>query len=76
MALAERRVIITHDKGFGGLLAYPLKRHGGVILVRLRHPRPLNALQAVKRVLAAFTEDELMGKVAVVEDTRIRLSGG
>jgi predicted nuclease of predicted toxin-antitoxin system len=75
VGIDEGRIIITHDKDFGGLLTYPKKEHGGVILLRLRYPAPVSVLNAVHRVLVAFPGDELHGRVTVVEDTRIRMSG-
>ena len=52
MGLNDGRIIITHDKDFGGILGYPLKEHSGVILIRLRAPTPDNARRAVVRVLS------------------------
>ncbi len=75
LALDEKRIIITHDKDFGAILAYPLKQHSGVVLLRLRLPTPQNAAQAVDRLLAAVPKERMMGRVVVVEDARIRVSG-
>ncbi len=75
LALNEGRVIVTHDKDFGAILRYPLKQHGGVVLLRLRRPTPKNAAQALERVLATVSEEQIMGRVVVVEDARIRVSG-
>jgi predicted nuclease of predicted toxin-antitoxin system len=74
LGLAEKRIIITHDKDFGQLLLNPMQEHGGVILLRLRLPTPENAFQAIERALASLTEDKFYGHVVVVEDTRIRVS--
>lgn len=75
MGSRERRIIITHDKDFGHVLRYPLKKHSGVILIRLRYPTPRNTWNAVQRVLEAVPEGKMRGRVVVVEETRIRLSG-
>jgi predicted nuclease of predicted toxin-antitoxin system len=75
LALDEGRIITTHDKDFGAILRYPLKQHGGVILLRLRRPTPKNAAQALERVLTTISAEQLMGRVVVVEDARIRVSG-
>jgi len=75
MALEEGRIIVTHDKDFGAILHYPLKQHGGVILLRLHRPTPQNAVKALERVLATVSKDRIMGRVVVVEDARIRVSG-
>jgi len=75
MGLDEGRIIITHDKDFGSILSYPLKEHSGVILIRLRVPTPNNTKQAVSRVLATVPAERMQGRVVVVEDWRIRISG-
>ena len=75
LALDEGRIIVTHDKDFGAILRYPLKQHGGVILLRLRRPTPQNAVRALERVLATVPKERMMGHVIVVEDARIRVSG-
>jgi predicted nuclease of predicted toxin-antitoxin system len=75
LALDEERVIVTHDKDFGAILRYPLKQHGGVILLRLHRPTPQNAARALERVLATVPRERMMGRVVVVEDARIRVSG-
>jgi len=75
LALDEERIIVTHDKDFGAILRYPLKQHGGVILLRLRRPTPQNAARALERVLATVPKERMMGRVVVVEDARIRVSG-
>ena len=76
LALREGRFIITHDKDFGNILTYPQRRHGGVILIRLRLPTPKNACAAIRNLLAAVPESKLYGNVAVLEEGRIRISRG
>jgi predicted nuclease of predicted toxin-antitoxin system len=75
LAIEEERIIITHDKDFGAILQYPLKEHGGVVLLRLRRPTPQNAAKAIESVLAQVPEEKMRGRVVVVEDARIRISG-
>jgi len=71
----ENVAIVTHDKDFGAILRYPLKQHGGVILLRLRRQTPQSAARALERVLATVPKERMMGHVVVVEDARIRVSG-
>ena len=73
-ALAEKRIIITHDKDFGQLLLNPAKQHGGVLLLRLRQPTPQNAFRAILRALSSLPESKFYGHVVVVEEARIRVS--
>lgn len=73
--IMEERVIITHDRDFGGLLRYPTRKNSGVILIRLRRPSPQNVWQALHKALAALDEERIHGHVVVIEDSRIRVSG-
>ncbi|GIK43828.1 MAG: hypothetical protein BroJett011_76610 [Chloroflexota bacterium] len=73
--IAEGRVIITHDRDFGGLLRYPARKSSGVILIRLRRPSPQNVWRALQRALTSLNEAKIQGHVVVIEDSRIRISG-
>lgn len=75
LAIKEERIIVTHDKDFGAILNYPLKEHSGVVLIRLRCPTPLNSAKAIENVLTKIPEEKMRGRVVVVEDARIRVSG-
>jgi predicted nuclease of predicted toxin-antitoxin system len=69
------RVIITHDRDFGGLLRYPVRENSGVLLIRLRLPSPKNVWRALQRTLDSLDETKIRGRVVVIEDARIRVSG-
>jgi predicted nuclease of predicted toxin-antitoxin system len=69
------RVIITHDRDFGGLLRYPARENSGVLLIRLRLPSPKNVWGALQRTLDSLDETKIRGRVVVIEDARIRVSG-
>lgn len=73
-ALAEDRVVITHDKDFGQVLVHPQRHYGGVILIRLRNPTPSITCQALQRALANIAETKWSGQVVVVEEALIRIS--
>ena len=73
--IENNRVIVTHDRDFGGLLRYPARENSGVILIRLRLPSPKNVWKALERALDTLDETRIRGRVVVIEDARIRLSG-
>ncbi len=73
--IEKGRVIITHDRDFGSLLRYPTRKNSGVILIRLRRPSPQNVWKAIKRALDSLSETRIRGRVVVIEDARIRISG-
>lgn len=66
MAQAERRLLVTTDRGFAARRA---EAHHGVLIVVLRHP---NAAKIHARVLQAMTEfapHEWPGLLVVLRDT-------
>jgi predicted nuclease of predicted toxin-antitoxin system len=73
--IEDGRVIVTHDRDFGGLLRYPTRESSGVMLIRLRLPSPKNVWKALKRALDTLDETRIQGRVVVIEDARIRVSG-
>jgi predicted nuclease of predicted toxin-antitoxin system len=75
LGITEGRFIITHDRDFGGLLRYPARESSGVFLIRLHRPSPKNVWGALQRALISVDETKIRGRVVVIEDTRIRVSG-
>lgn len=75
-AVAERRVLLTGDVGFGNVIAYPLGSHAGIVLMRVPTSVPSARLvDLVVRALATLDADDLASGalVVVVEGTmRIR----
>lgn len=53
LVYARRRklIIITHDKDFGNIIRYPIRRHCGVILVRLKNQAPQNTAPCLIKFL-------------------------
>jgi predicted nuclease of predicted toxin-antitoxin system len=75
LGIAEGCFIITHDTDLGGLLRYPALESSGVFLIRLHRPSPKNVWRALQRALMSVDETKIRGRVVVIEDTRIRVSG-
>ena len=74
LAVSEERVVVSADTDFGTLLATSGAERPSVVLVRLRAPRPAEALAAV--VLANLEEvrgDLDAGAIVVLEDERVRI---
>jgi predicted nuclease of predicted toxin-antitoxin system len=59
VALAEERVLVTLDRGFGDLRAYPPGSHPGIVVLRLRR----QALTAVEAALALLMRYEDLGSI-------------
>jgi len=69
----EKRFLITADKGFGDLRAYPPGTHEGVLVLRPDDDgiRPMEEL--MRAVLNGFRLDELVGVVAVATPRGLRI---
>jgi predicted nuclease of predicted toxin-antitoxin system len=71
MALAERRLLITTDKGF---VEYRATQHCGILVVRLRQPNRLKIHRSVMRAMDQFTEADWSGLLVVMRDTTMSTS--
>jgi predicted nuclease of predicted toxin-antitoxin system len=75
IAVSERRVLLTEDKGFGELVYNRAHPSAGVLLVRrFASPSPQAKPGAVVEAVTRLGE-ELVGKFVVVEPGRIRVGG-
>jgi predicted nuclease of predicted toxin-antitoxin system len=72
IAYRERRILITHDRHFGGLVFVEQQPHAGVILLRLGTPPPFDLI--IGRVSEVLTDHahELRDFIVVTPD-RIRV---
>lgn len=73
---AEGRFLVTADKGFGDIRAYPPGTHAGILLLRPDEAgiRPL--VELLEDVLAGFDLEDLAGTVAVATPRGIRIRHG
>src|ERR1043166_2122108 len=62
LALAERRLLITSDKGF---TEYRGGAHYGILIIRLRQPNRLKIHQSVMLAIERFQELEWPGLLVV-----------
>ena len=72
-ALAEGRLLITLDKGFGDIRAYPPGTHPGILVLRLADESAVAIRQAITEVLAHHRLDDLAGAVTVLHHGRLRI---
>ncbi len=73
LALSERRVLLTEDKDFGQLVHAATGSKGGVVFIRFPAASRA-ALPATIVDLVAQHGRELVGRFAVVQPGRVRLS--
>jgi predicted nuclease of predicted toxin-antitoxin system len=71
--LAEQRVLLTLDKGIANVLSYPAGTHAGVVLFRPGSVGRTRVSEFVRSRLPKVLELEIMDRVTVVTETRIRI---
>ena len=64
-AQAERRMLITTDKGFSG---HRDDRHHGILIVRLRQPNERRIHARIMAAFRPFTEHDWPGLLVVMRD--------
>lgn len=72
-ALAEDRIILTHDLDFSRIVALSRGHYPSVITFRLADMRALTVNQYLQEVLARFTVDLKAGALISVTEQAIRL---
>jgi predicted nuclease of predicted toxin-antitoxin system len=72
-ALAEGRLLITLDKGFGDIRARPPGTHPGILVLRLSDESAVAVRQAITELLAHHRLDGLAGAVTVLHHGRLRI---
>jgi predicted nuclease of predicted toxin-antitoxin system len=71
IALRERRLLITTDKGF---TEYRADCHSGILIVRLRQPNRLKIHQSVMLGIDRFSEADWPGLLVVIRDATMSTS--
>ena len=69
----ENRVLITLDIGFADIRTYPPSEFPGFIVLRSKRQDKNLILEAIQKIVPAIEKEELMGKLWIVEEKRIRV---
>jgi predicted nuclease of predicted toxin-antitoxin system len=69
----DDRFLITLDKGFGDIRAYPPGTHPGILVLRLPDESPVAVRQAVTDILNDHRLDDLPGTLTVFHLGRLRI---
>ena len=72
-AKAEERLLLTLDRGFADVRAYPPGSHPGIVVLRLPDQRSQSVRAAVLALLRQHDLTDLRGCVAVVQPNMIRI---
>lgn len=69
----EGRAIVTLDLDFSNVRAYPPKDHVGLIVLRLRQQDKPHVLNVVGQILDMLESEQLIGRLWIVEEGRVRI---
>lgn len=72
-ARAEGRMLVTLDRGFGDLAAYPPGSHPGIIVLRLDPPRPSLARVTLSGLLDTHPLERRAGCLVIVQPGAVRV---
>jgi len=72
MAREQNRMLITLDKGFSNILLHPPGTHPGMIVLRVWRLTITKATEILRQFIESTSEDQLTGKLAIVEPARVR----
>jgi predicted nuclease of predicted toxin-antitoxin system len=72
-ATSEDRVVVTFDVGFGNIREYPPGSHSGIVVFRLHDQRWEIMEGPARRLVESNLLARLDGRLAVVDESRIRL---
>jgi predicted nuclease of predicted toxin-antitoxin system len=76
-AIAQHRIVVTHDKDFAALLKSPMaRRHAGVILLRLRDQRPPCAIATLLPVLVQIRSRRMRNALVIIGEESIEYIRG
>jgi predicted nuclease of predicted toxin-antitoxin system len=73
LAVEERRLLITTDKGF---TEHRASSHPGILIVRLRQPNLQKIHHSVMLAMERFSEADWPGLLVVIRDTAMSTSRG
>jgi predicted nuclease of predicted toxin-antitoxin system len=72
-ALADRRIILTLDKGIANVVRFPTQTHAGIVLFRPGSLGRRAVLKFIRDRLDPLLRLDLAERVTVVTDERIRM---
>lgn len=69
----ERRALLTLDLDFANTLLYPPKDYVGLVVLRLERQDKPSILKVTAALIARLAQEELEGRLWVVDEERIRI---
>lgn len=69
LALAESRILLTHDKDFLDAKRYLPEQSSGIVCIRIHPPVLERIVQALERLLNGLPEWEFRGRTLVLDES-------
>jgi len=69
----EQRVLVTFDRGFSNIRAYPPADSAGMIVFRLKSQDKRHVLTVARRLILALYERGIRNELRIVNQNRIRI---
>ena len=70
---AEERGLLTLDLDFANTLIFPPADYFGLVVLRLQRQDKPHVLDVTKKLIPKLTPEDLLGKLWVVDEERIRI---
>jgi predicted nuclease of predicted toxin-antitoxin system len=70
---AEERILVTFDRGFSNIRAYPPSSCPGMIVFRLKNQDKRHVLSVAARLVDALKRRELRNELWIVHENRVRI---
>ena len=71
----EERTLITLDLDFSDVRSYPPQEYFGLVVLRLHRQDKLYVLETIRRIIPLFEQEQIEGRLWIVEEDRIRVRG-
>ena len=71
----ENRILVTLDLDFADIKLYPPQKYPGFIVLRINHQDKWNLIKVFKNIIPALKQEQLKGRLWIVEETVIRIRG-
>ncbi len=72
----ERRVIVTLDLDFADVRAFPPAKYFGIIVFRLTDQSRRSVLNVLSRTISSLNVEPLVGRLWIVDESKIRIRAG
>lgn len=71
----ENRILVTLDLDFADIKLYPPQKYPGFIVLRINHQDKWNLIKVFKNIIPALKQEQIKGRLWIVEETMIRIRG-